>query len=114
MRSQHALRRSRDFRRVYGDGRKLRQDGLTVFVTPRDEPAAPSRLGLAVRGRLGTAVVRNKLKRRLREAFRRYSPGSGWDVVIRVESTGPVDYEELSHIVSNALRQAGVKQGAQR
>lgn len=46
---------------------------------------APSRLGLAVSRKVGKAVVRNRVRRRLKEIFRLHQaqfPGGGWDLVI--------------------------------
>jgi len=65
------LRTQRDFRSVYGRGRRASGDWLTVVVWLRrkDEIPAP-RIGLSVSKDHGGAVRRNKLKRVLREAFR--------------------------------------------
>jgi ribonuclease P protein component len=43
-----------------------------------------SRLGITVPARLGKAVLRNRLKRRLREAFRlnRSALPGGWDILV--------------------------------
>jgi ribonuclease P protein component len=48
----------------------------------RARPSGPSRLGLAVDRRLGGAVRRNRVKRRLRECFRRRKPPQGLDLVL--------------------------------
>jgi len=47
-------------------------------------PDEPSRLGLAVRCKRG-AVARNRLKRRIRAAFRLVGPDGGYDVVVRAD-----------------------------
>lgn len=63
----------RDFRRVYGRGRRASGRLMTVVVLPvRD--ARGARLGLSVSKDHGSAVVRNKIKRLLREAFRLERP----------------------------------------
>jgi len=65
------LKSQRDFRSVYGRGKRASGDWVTVVVWPRraGEVEAP-RLGLSVSKDHGGAVRRNKLKRVLREAFR--------------------------------------------
>jgi ribonuclease P protein component len=68
---RHRLSRSRDFDAVYRHGRSVSTRFLVLYWFEReDEASAESRIGLAVPKAAGTAVVRNKLKRRLREAFR--------------------------------------------
>jgi ribonuclease P protein component len=63
------LRRQSDIRRVLHGGWRRRSEHLVVVFLARDEE--PSRLGLAVSRRVGGAVDRNRVKRRLREGFRR-------------------------------------------
>ena len=71
MRRQHRLSRSRDFDAVYRHGRSVSTRYLTLywFARPEDEPGEP-RLGLAVPKAAGGAVVRNRIKRQLREVWR--------------------------------------------
>ena len=65
------LKTQRDFRAVYGRGRRASGDWVTVVVWPRREGEVEApRLGVSVSKDHGGAVRRNKLKRVLREAFR--------------------------------------------
>jgi len=65
------LSRSRDFDAVYRHGRSASTRFLTLYWFRREEdgPEAP-RLGLAVPKAAGNAVVRNRIKRQLREIWR--------------------------------------------
>jgi len=76
------LRKSRDFRRVQGRGYKFRQDDILLLFLPGRTPC--SRVGLTVSKKVGNAVVRNKVKRWLREGLRHeYAQIQGvWDVVV--------------------------------
>lgn len=69
---RHRLSRSRDFDTVYRHGRSVSTRYLVLywFAREADAPADGARLGLAVPKSVGPAVVRNKMKRRLRELFR--------------------------------------------
>jgi ribonuclease P protein component len=73
MKRRNRLSRSRDFDAVYRRGRSVSSRYLTLYWFPRngddlDETAEP-RLGLAVSRKVGGAVARNRVKRRLRAAF---------------------------------------------
>lgn len=76
------LLRHADFERVYKQGRRHFATLMTVFYLPRKEPKGP-RIGFTVSKVLGGAVVRNRMKRRLREAVRLHAPlPAAVDVVI--------------------------------
>ena len=64
------LRCPRAYRRVFQQGKKLLSPLFVLYILPTSQPH--SRLGLAVSKRIGSAVVRNRVKRRLREVFRRH------------------------------------------
>ena len=67
------LSRSRDFDAAYRKGRSAASRSLVVYSFHRDEDDGDQddavRLGLAVPRRVGDAVARNRVKRKLREAF---------------------------------------------
>ncbi len=70
MQRRNRLSRSRDFDAVYRHGRSVSTRFLTLYWFQReDEPGEP-RLGLAVPKAAGNSVVRNRIKRRLREIWR--------------------------------------------
>ncbi len=66
------LRRRREFLAVQEGGRRLHAKELVILAlaTGANRP----RLGITVSTRVGTAVVRNRIKRWVREAFRDASP----------------------------------------
>ena len=70
MKRRHRLSRSRDFDAVYRQGRSVATRYLVLYSFAREDGAEDGpRLGLAVGRQLGTAIERNRLKRRLRAAF---------------------------------------------
>jgi ribonuclease P protein component len=100
-RRRHRLTRALEFKAVFDAKLKAPRGPITVFVRPNglEHP----RLGLSVGRRVGGAVERNAVKRRLREAFRHLAaewPDArpGLDVVIAAHAhplrTSP-DYAEL-------------------
>jgi ribonuclease P protein component len=84
---RHRLSRSRDFEAVYRKGRSVSTRYLVLYAFPRDEETdsgADPRLGLAVSRKVGGAVVRNRMKRRLRESLDELRDGvrPGYDYVL--------------------------------
>ena len=70
MHRRYRLTRSHDFDAVYRRGRSVSTRFLVLYWFPREDDADEPRLGLAVPKRVGTAVARNRVKRRLREVWR--------------------------------------------
>jgi ribonuclease P protein component len=67
---RNRLSRSRDFDAVYRHGRSVSTRFLTLYWFERDEAVGDPRLGFAVPKTVGNAVVRNRIKRQLREIVR--------------------------------------------
>lgn len=70
MERKHRLSRSRDFDAVYRQGKSVSTRFLVLYWFPRDDGESEPRLGLAIPRASGGAVVRNRLKRQLRETWR--------------------------------------------
>jgi ribonuclease P protein component len=64
------LLHSREFQHVTRQGRRAASDAFVVLVAQGGTGGQP-RLGVTVSRRVGNAVVRNRVKRRVREWFRR-------------------------------------------
>ena len=70
MQRRNRLSRSRDFDAVYRHGRSVSTRFLTLYWFERDESLGDPRLGFAVPKAVGNAVIRNRIKRQLREIVR--------------------------------------------
>ena len=103
------LAREADFRLVYRTGSRRTNDVLTLYYKPNNGETV--RLGLAVGRRFGTAVVRNRLRRRFREAVRGYrgQMSRGYDLIVspRGRATA-LSYAELRQAVGRALEAAAI------
>lgn len=76
------LLRRAEFRKVYEEGRRGSARVCTIFYRSNGLPQ--TRLGITTPRALGKAVIRNRIRRRLREVFRlnRNIVPPGWDVVL--------------------------------
>ncbi len=84
---ERRLRVRRDFDRAFKAGRRLGGRLFVMIALPNGR--SEHRLGIAAGRKLGSAVVRNRARRLLRESFRRLkSPraGAGFDLVIVVRA----------------------------
>jgi ribonuclease P protein component len=81
---------------------------LVVYLAPNDLGVV--RVGITVSGRVGKAVVRNRVRRRLREALRRrrnqLQPGLDVLLIARPASAA-ASWPELSQAVDTVLQRAG-------
>ena len=103
--------RTSDFRKAYNQGSRIAGPYFAAFCLriPRGEEAGP-RLGFTVPRAFGKAVMRNRVKRRLREAIRvrMQDIQPHWDIVInprRAALKAPV--EELRREVDRLVTQCG-------
>lgn len=102
------VRKRRDFLRIQGQGQKFRTRHFLIFAAPI--VCSKSRIGITVTRKIGKAVVRNRIKRLLREAFRHQlqSFPSGWDMVwIAKRNTVSACYTDVvsdMKIISRKLR----------
>lgn len=95
-RSCRLVRRA-DFDAVYREGRKRTSREFAVFL--RANGLERSRFGWSIKKALGTAVRRNRIRRRLREIVRlhRSEVAPGWDIVIHPRSSVAVaDFAALA------------------
>jgi ribonuclease P protein component len=99
------LKRRKDFQRVYRGGVVWRGSCFTLHVLASEGGV---RLGIGVSRRFGTAVERNRAKRRLREAFRRIvSSLPPVDVIVRpTNGCGRFGIEEIERMFSRGIREA--------
>jgi ribonuclease P protein component len=81
------LVRRGDFDTVYRAGKRFSSSHFTVFV--RRNELALNRFGFSIKKALGGAVVRNRIRRRVREIVRchRQEIPTGWDIVIHPKNS---------------------------
>jgi len=105
------LKRRAEFLAVAASGRKAAASGLVLQALDRGDDAPP-RLGFTVTRKVGNAVIRNRTRRRLKEAARlllREGGPAGFDlVVIGRDRTRARPFPALIEDLRYAMRRAGV------
>lgn len=104
-----SLKENRAFRRLYSKGKFAACSTLVIYWRPNGQKH--NRLGLTVSTKLGHAVVRNKIRRRLREIYRLHEEAfqKGVDLVIVARSRAPqVDYWKLDRDFEKMARKLGL------
>lgn len=98
--SERLLKRP-DFLRVQGEGQRFRTSRLVILWMP--SAVGRTRLGLTVSTKVGGAVVRNRVKRRLREIYRQNRaqwPESMDIVIIARKAAADAEYTVLAQDLS--------------
>ena len=108
MKFSKALKLNHIFQRLYHTSGQA--NGLLVFYA-RPNRSAANRVGVTVGKKLGKAVVRNRVRRRLREIYRlnehRFAPG--WDIVVVARSRCiDADFQKLTGAYMSLAKKAGV------
>jgi ribonuclease P protein component len=108
MRREYRLRRGADFERVRTNRRSWAHP-LLVCSLARSPGSGPTRVGLIVGRRIGNAVTRNRVKRRMREVIRSLHPQlrPGFDLVfIARPPSVSASVGELEAAIASLLRRA--------
>jgi ribonuclease P protein component len=117
----HRALRTADFRKVYDHGKRVSGPLFAAFCLARkddregDLPHAQgsaARLGLTVPRAIGGSVVRNRIKRRLREAFRlhRAELDPRWDIVLNPRRTAlAAPFTDLERAIRKVIEQCNAR-----
>lgn len=104
-----SLKKNYEFRRLYQRGKSLAAPCLVVYF--RRNGGRENRLGITVSNKIGNAVTRNRIRRRMREIYRlneaRFARGIDLVVVARVRSAA-AEYSELEREFLRACASLGL------
>ena len=108
MKFSSALKLNHIFRRLYASAGHA--NGYLVLYA-RKNRMNTNRVGVTVGKKLGHAVVRNRVRRRLREVYRlneaRFAPG--WDIVVVARSRCiKADFQKLTDAYLSLAEKAGI------
>jgi ribonuclease P protein component len=105
-----SIKKRADFARVYNSGKSAANRLFVVYVCANNLPH--NRLGLSVSKKVGCAVVRNRIRRLLKESLRLGTEiSNGYDIVIIARSfsgTHPLDFAKVNVSISQLFGRLGI------
>ena len=109
MRFSVPIKNNYEFRRVYNRGKSAATSCLVVYCRPY-RTADRNRLGITVGTKIGKAVVRNKIRRRIKEIYRLNEEKlkSGYDIVIVARVRRDAMYRELERDILRLFTKLGI------
>ena len=111
MKRTMTVKENYEFRRLYQKGASAVGGGMVLYC--RKNRLGHNRLGVTVSTKLGHAVVRNRVRRRLREIFRLNQGGlaQGYDMILvaRTRAVG-AEYRELERAFLNVCGKLGLRE----
>ena len=109
MKNTVSIKRNKDFRSIYKRGKSRVTPVLAMYVRKNKNTA--NRIGITVSTKVGKAVVRNRVRRRIREAYRKNEGAflSGYDIIFvsRVRAAS-VSFSEIEKNILSLSRSFGI------
>jgi ribonuclease P protein component len=103
-----SINKNSDFKRLYNNGRKIVTQYIVFYYLKNDR--TEDRIGLTVSKKVGKSVVRNRVKRLMKEAFRLNFSGTkeGYDFVLvaRNRMKG-ASFTQVDKIMKSFLKKIG-------
>ncbi|MCF2618748.1 ribonuclease P protein component [Oscillibacter valericigenes] len=111
MKPTMSVKENYEFRRIYAKGRSGVSPYLVIYARPNRR--GHNRLGVTASTKLGHAVVRNRVRRRLREIFRlnqdKLKQGYDFILVARTRAVG-AEYRELERAFLGVCKRLGLRE----
>ncbi|WP_020059661.1 ribonuclease P protein component [Bacillus sp. 123MFChir2] len=111
MKKKNRVKKNEEFQAVFQNGKSNANRQFVIYQLEKpDQPYF--RIGLSVSKKLGNAVMRNRIKRMIRQAFTELKDeiDSGKDfVIIARKPCSDMEYEQLKKSLIHALQRSGVK-----
>ncbi|MDO5037531.1 MAG: ribonuclease P protein component [Tissierellia bacterium] len=110
MDNKYFLKKNTDFVHVYRKRKTFGNRNFTLYV--RKNTYDYSRMGFSISKKVGKAVIRNLIKRRLRALYKEYSSDiiAGYDMVLVVKpNVADLSYEKLESAFSHILKVSKMK-----
>lgn len=105
MKKQFRIKKNKEFQLTFREGKSFANRQLVIYYLERPEQTH-FRIGLSVGKKIGNAVVRNRIKRYLRQAFQELAddiPRPDDIVIIARKPASKMGYEEIKKSLIHLL-----------
>jgi len=119
MRKELRLRNRADFSKVYRTGKSFANSQFVVYVS-KQRIADPFRCGISASKKIGNAVVRNRMRRVIKEIVRQLEPkiaahAPQVDIIIIVRKPATsLSFSELEKSIQHVFKRAGLLEAPKR
>lgn len=116
MQKEYRLKRRNDFRRIFRIGTSTANRQFVVYHCVRREQG-PTRIGISVSRKVGNAVVRNRIKRLIKEITRHWIdqlPEKTDIVLIVRKPAAQMDYHQMKSSLRHVFKRAKVLSNEQK
>lgn len=105
------LKKDSDFRKVYKHGKSFANRYLVMYIL--ENKSDNSRIGISISKKVGNAIIRNKIRRRIKECCRLNSYEyikNGFDIVFiaRVASK-ECNYGDIEKSIKYLMKKSGIQ-----
>lgn len=106
MKKSYRVKTDRDFQCIFNDGTSFANRQFVVYAIDRGR--SHFRLGLSVSKKLGNAVTRNTIKRRLRHLVQEFGPNLVHQDIVIIARKGVEDltYDQMKQNLNHVLKRA--------
>lgn len=109
MEKRFRIRKNREFQHVYKNGKNYWNRNIILYAMKNN--LNETRVGFTISKKIGNSVIRNKTKRRMREAYLRSIPDlkTGYDLIfIPKKHIVDISFEELEKSIRHILKISGL------
>lgn len=104
------LKKDSDFRKVYKHGKSFANRYLVMYIL--ENKSGSSRIGISVSKKVGNAITRNKLRRRIKECYRLdidENVKEGFDIVfIARVSSKDSEYKDIEKSIKHLAKKSNI------
>ena len=100
------IKENKIFKKAYYKGKKEVSQNLVLYYLPNKDK---TRVGITVSKKIGKAVVRNRIRRLIRESWRSFCVKEGFDVVIVARNAAAnSNFASVNKSLSELLQKSGL------